>query len=140
MDKSTNDLLSELNNIISINDFHQNNKLELIIPDALNYLVTAVKHKNITKAALVKKSGIERTYAYHILSGKKKLTREKIIIFSLSAELLLKDVQNILKYSGERTLYPRDRRDSVIIFALKKSLTVIETNQILSNFDLPLLE
>lgn len=140
MAKTTNELFSELNNIISIKQFAENNDTELSFPDTLDYFLQLLNTKQITKSDVIKKSGLERTYAYHILSGKKKFNREKIIILSLAANLPLSEVQNLLKYAKEATLYPRDRRDSVIIYALNNKLSIIQTNEILEANSLNILE
>lgn len=140
MTKTTNDLFSELNNIISIKQFTENNNTELSFPYALDYFMQLLNNRQITKSDVIKKSGLERTYAYHILSGKKNFTREKIIILSLAANLTLSDVQNLLKYAKEAALYPRDRRDSVIIYALNNKLSIIQTNEILEANSLNILE
>lgn len=140
MAKTTNDLFSELNNIISIKKFTEDNSAELSYPDALEYFLQLLSIRKISKSDLIKKSGLERTYAYHILSGKKSFSRDKIIIFSIVANFSLSEVQNLLKYAKEAALYPRDRRDSIIIYALNNKLSLMETNEILENNKLSLLE
>lgn len=140
MAKTTNDLFSELNNIISIKKFTEDNSAELSHPDALEYFLQLLSLRKISKSDLIKNSGLERTYAYHILSGKKNFTRDKIIIFSIAANFSLSEVQNLLKYAKEAALYPRDRRDSIIIYALNSKLSLMETNEILENNSLYILE
>lgn len=143
MQKDTNDLFSEVNNIVSfeeINNFQQKNENELVIPKANEYLLQVAAQKNIDKAELIKSSGIERTHAYHLLSGTRRLTREKILKFSLAGKLGLEITQNILKYANEACLYARNRRDVVIIYALNKQKSVIETNCMLSELGHEVLE
>jgi transcriptional regulator with XRE-family HTH domain len=136
MDKSTDLLLSELNHIQSLTDFQKNNEEELIVPDALEKLLQAAAANNLTKADLVKRSGIDRTYAYHLLSGEKKLTRDKLILLALAASLSLAQIQPLLKYAGVRELYARDKRDATLIFAFNKKLAVYEVEELLEDFKL----
>ena len=136
MDKSTDLLLSELNHIQSLTDFQKNNEEELIVPDALEKLLQAAAANHFTKANLVKRSGIDRTYGYHLLSGEKKLTRDKLILLALAASLSLAQIQPLLKYAGVRELYARDKRDATLIFAFNKKLAVYEVEELLEDFKL----
>lgn len=140
MAKTTNDLFSELNNIISIKKYTEDNNKELSHPTTLEYFQQLLNLRQISKSDLIKKSGLERTYAYHILAGNKNFTRDKIIIFSIAANFSLSEVQNLLKYAKKAILYPRDRRDSVIIYAINNNLSLMQTNEILESNSLYILE
>jgi transcriptional regulator with XRE-family HTH domain len=139
MDKDTDKLLAELNNISSLDDFYKNHAQELNFPNAIDYLLQRAASRKLTKADLIRKTGLDRSYAYHILAGKKKLTRDKLLTFALAAGLTLTEAQNALKYAGERHLYARDKRDWVFIYALHRHLSVIDTNELLSHFKLTML-
>lgn len=139
MDKDTSKLLSELNKISSLDDFYKEHAKDLMAPDVLTYLLQIVAKKNLTKAELIRKTGLDRSYAYHILAGKKKMTRDKVITFAIAGDLTLEETQNALKYAGERHLYARDKRDWVFIFSLHKHLGILNTNELLVHFKLPSL-
>lgn len=83
MEKSTGQLMSELNEIISIEDFHRKNAPAMQIPDAAEYILAAAAAKNICRSELVNRSGLDRTYAEHLLGGRKRLMREKSLFSAL---------------------------------------------------------
>ena len=139
MDRDTDKLLSELNKMASLDEFYKAHAQELVVPDAVTYLLKRVKYKKISKAELIRKSGLDRSYAYHILAGKKKLTRDKLITFALAGGLTLMETQNALKYAGERHLYARDKRDWIFIYALHRHLNILDTNELLAHFKLTAL-
>lgn len=139
MYKDTDKLLAELNNIASLDDFYKKHAQELNFPNAIDYLLQRAATRKLTKADLIRKTGLDRSYAYHILAGKKKLTRDKLLTFALAAGLTLTETQKALKYAGERHLYARDKRDWILIYALHQHLSVIDTNELLTHFKLTML-
>lgn len=46
----------------------------------------------------------------------------------------------MLKLSGNRELYPRDERDAVILFALQRSQSILEANELLDDQGLAILD
>ncbi len=134
--KNTNELISEISKSPSLTHFQQKNKDNLNIPDACEYLLEKAAEKGLKKADLIRLSKIERTYGYHLLSGQRKLTRNKIILFALTAALSLDDTQKILKYAGEPMLYIRNRRDEVLIYALTHKETLHDVDVTLNELNM----
>ena len=83
------------------------------------------------KSKIIEESGIERIYCYQIFNGKKHPSRNKILalIFALGAEI--DEAQRLLYLGGVNKLYPRDKRDSIIIFAIENKKTLNETDEML---------
>ena len=66
MEKSTEDLQSELTQAQSYDEFYNKNTSEIKFPSAVDYLNYLLDLKGITnKADFVKKTNLERTYVYH---------------------------------------------------------------------------
>ncbi|MGN0194583.1 MAG: hypothetical protein ACI39G_05690, partial [Pseudoramibacter sp.] len=82
------------------------------------------KVKALSKKELIQKSGLERTYAYHILNGTKQPSRDKILALALAAGLDLTETQRALELTHEGILYAKNRRDAVLIYAVKNGLSV----------------
>ena len=140
MDKSTEDLQSELTRARSFEDFCRQNNAELAYPAAMEYLRSLMESKNISRAELVAATNLERTYAYHILSGAKKPSRDRLIILAIAARASLDEAQKLLKYAEERPLYVRDRRDSLIYYGIEHSKNLADINDTLLENDLAVLE
>ena len=87
------------------------------------------------RAELIRKSGLERTYAYQILNGTRpKPGRDKILRLCLAAGLSPAKTRKALEAGGEAPLYSRNRRDAILTFALQKHCSVEDTVLLLDSF------
>ena len=90
------------------------------------------KVKKLPRIELVKRSGIERTYCYQILNGRKRRPgRDKIIRLCLSAGLSIEETNRALCLSGEAVLFPRIRRDAILVYTVSHHYSVNETMELL---------
>ena len=140
MDKSTEDLQSELTKAKSFDEFCRRNNAELHFPSATDYLNYLLQSKNISKASLIANSNLERTYVYHILSGTKTPGRDKLIILAIAAGADIAETQNLLKYAQERPLYVRDRRDGLIYYGIDRGKSLMYINETLLENNLEILQ
>ncbi|MCM1327994.1 MAG: helix-turn-helix transcriptional regulator [Ruminococcus sp.] len=128
-EKSTDEMWNEIKSADDYESFAADNAEEFTakdISDCLNELLT---EKGIDLKDAVKKSGIERTYAYHIFSGKKVPSRDKLIAIAFGMGLDLEETQRLLKRTRNRPLYPKDERDAIIIYSLLNGLQTDITNE-----------
>lgn len=133
MSQTTNDLHAKINQITDLNKYLESNKEDLTIPNPIQYLLNIASSKRLSKSDIVRSSQIERSFCYHLLDGSKTLTREKALALAFGAKLSQEETQNILKYAQLPRLYPRNPRDSVILFCLNKGVSLMDTNIILDN-------
>lgn len=132
--RTTDELLNALNSIDSVRelkDFTQEAQQEVIFSSFADFLSYYMEKSEISASALIRQANIQRNYGYQILNGLKNPGREKVISFCLALGLSLSQVQQALTITGESVLYPKRRRDSIIIFAVNHKLSVIETNELL---------
>ncbi len=106
------------------------------------YLDQLITEHGLSKSDIVNRSNLERSYAYHILSGDKALpSRPKILALALAMQLSHKEVQRLLYYSKHEHLYVKNKWDAIIWYAISKKLSPADANIILSDLSmLPLLE
>ena len=97
------------------------------------YLLAKMQEKNLSPSRLWERSQIHRTYGYQILNGTKKPGRDKVIALCLALSLSLDDTQRALALADAGALYARRTRDSLLIYALQRNLSVLDTNLLLSN-------
>ncbi len=140
MDKSTEELTNELTNSDNINEYVNDNKSELINIALSQYLENLLISKNLTKSTVIAKSNLSRTYAYQIFDGKKNPTRDKLVALCFGFQLSVDETQRVLKIAKLPILYPRLKRDSLILFALQKQYTIIECNNLLDDFKEDIIE
>lgn len=89
---------------------------------------------SIGKAELIRRAGIERSYGYQLLKGTRSPGRDKILLLCMAAQLDLHATQRALECAGESVLYPRKKRDAIIIFAIKENLSIADTQELLDQF------
>ena len=140
MSKSTADLGAELNGISDLQKYLHDNQEELLVPEPLSYLLQLAQKKDISRAQLIRDAQLERTFGYHLLDGSKTLTRNKALALVFAARLTPEEANTFLKYAQLPQLYPRNRRDNVILFCLQKQQSLQETNCTLDDFQMECIQ
>lgn len=133
MKKTTDELLEALKKENSINHYFNNNTEDFIKSSLSEYLNQLLYENDINKTKAIERSNLNNIYAYEIFSGKKKPSRNKLIQLIFGMELDIKSSQRLLRLAGLSPLYPRNKRDSVIIFAINNSLSLLECEELLEN-------
>lgn len=133
MKKSTDTLVNELSDCNDVFNFLSKNTAGLTTPNLSEFLDKLLHKKDCSKADIIKKSGLNQVYAYHIFSGSKNPSRKKVLALALAFQLSLQETQYLLKSADSKELYIRNPWDTIIIHALNKKLTVLQTNELLIN-------
>ena len=76
-EKSTSELLNEITKSDEINLFLQKNEPSLSHPSVASCLAGFLRQKQLSKAVLADRSGLDRVYVYQILAGRKSPSRRK---------------------------------------------------------------
>lgn len=130
--KSTDELLKILNQEEEIETYIEENKEDLIDLSLSDYLDDMLKKYNISKNAAINNSELNQIYGYQIFDGKKKNpSRDKLIQLIFGMGLNITDAQRLLKIAGVNELYPRIKRDSIIIFAINKKINITQCDELL---------
>lgn len=141
MPKSTGELLDMLKNTSNFPSYAAFASADFIEERAPHIaLNTLIEKKHLKKSEVIKGSGLNREYAYDILSGRKNPTRSKVLALCLSMQLSIEETQRLLHVSGYPQLYAKSECESVVLFALQNHLTVLETNQLLDEMGFAILE
>ena len=109
MSKDTDELFSELNQAKSekdVKNFYERNAENLEYPDAATYLEKLFEERKLKKADVIRATGLDRTFAYHLLSGHKTFTRDKLLIFAVAARLSVEDTNASEICRGSPALCP----------------------------------
>ena len=142
MKKSTDDLMNILKQSPSVDDYFDQNDSEIFFGSLSEMIDYFLARKNLTKADVVRGSGMNKGYCYEIMSGKttKNISRDKVIMFCFGLNLTVDEAQQLLKKSGYAPLYARDTRDSIIIYSLEHHINILNTNIKLGEYNLEILE
>ena len=137
--KDTVQLENELQDADDVKEFLSSNAQSFQLFTLAEYFNHLLDEKNLSRAQVVKDSMLG-DYAYHVLAGRKKTSRENVLSIAVAMNLLPKDANRLLHYAGHGALYVRDRWDSVILFGLENRCGVAQINELLLDLDMsPLL-
>jgi cyanate lyase len=135
----TEELLSKLMMSDTIEDFITNNDGNLNVPTLHEHLAELCERKGIMPHDLVRMVDIERAFGYQILSGRRNITREYILKLAFGLGLDVKECQRLLTISMNSQLYPRVRRDAVLLYCINKQYGYRQTQNVLHEMGLKIL-
>ena len=130
-EKTTDELLNEIKSSKEIESFLSKNETEFAEANLSEYIELLISEKGLQKSKVVARSGLNRIYAYQIFSGKRFPSRDKLIAIGFGLQLSLEEMDELLKYAGFSTLYARNKRDSIIIFAMNSKKSIFALNDML---------
>ena len=70
------------------------------------------------RAEVVRASGLNGTVVYDIFAGKSRPGRDHAIMLALGMRCTLRETQRLLRLSGVSELWPKVRRDAIIIWCI----------------------
>lgn len=138
--KTTDELNHEIKAATDIEDYLAKNKRHMLACRLSEHLNMLLSQKRMRRADIIRNSLLGRAYVYQIFAGEKIPSRDKLIAIAFALCLSGDETQKMLKLSGYRELYPRDERDALILFALQREKTVLETNELLFSHSLTVLD
>lgn len=134
MQKSTTELLNELKNFDSFKEYEKINKNSMINKTLSQYLCDLLEEKHLKKSDVIRKGELNESYAYQMFSGVKSTpSKDKLICLSIGMDLSVDETNSLLNLAGLSPLYPRIKRDSIIIINMNNKKSVVEINEELYN-------
>jgi len=116
-----------------IDEYLAENQEYMLNQSLREHLNTLLVQKGLLVADVARESQLDRKYVYQIFDGKKRPSRDKLIAIAFGLGLDEEETQRMLKVSGNKELYVRNKRDAVILFALQRKKTLMETNYLLDD-------
>lgn len=138
MNIETKELLNKLVKENDINTFFSKNEGEFLTMDFKSFINDLLAQKELRLADVVRDSG-QGEYVYKVFNGTRKPSRNIIIGISIGMKLTINETQFLLRLAKQAIMDPRDRRDSVLIFAIKEKYDIIQTNNLLIEMNQDLL-
>lgn len=134
MRKSTEDLLEELQNEnCKIDEYLKGNGESFVYDKIKDFWETAVEKSGYSKSNIINKSDFSYCYFYDVINGRKIPGRDKIIRLILTMHLSVDECQEALRISGRSALYPRIRRDAIILFAISNGYSIYQLSELLAD-------
>lgn len=95
------------------------------------YLEKLISERNISIPELGVKALLSRSFTYQIFSGDRVPSRDIILRIALALEFSLDDTQRLLKLADRGVLYPKIKRDAVIIYSINNKSGLYKTDETL---------
>lgn len=108
--------------------------------DFVDYLNELIEQKNVSKSQIIQKTNLQKNYAYQMMSGVKIPSKDKVIQLILSLQCTSSQANRLLSLSNNGFLYAKNKRDALILYAIEHHLNVMQCNEKLIKFNLPILE
>lgn len=139
--KDTDKLLELLKKSGNIDCYLKENADFLLDCTLKEYLNALIEDKKLTIAQVSRDSDLSDRYCYQFLSpsNPRVPSREVLICLCIGMKLNLDETQTALKIAKYAPLYPKDERDSIIIFGIEKSHSLMEINNALYDHELKCL-
>ena len=131
--KSTEELMNELLKANNIGEYLKDNSQYMVSEELSTYLNNIISKKALVKSEVIKKTEFSEVMGYQIFSGTRLPSRDSLICICVAMEMTLDETQAILKIAGFAALYPKTKRDSVIIRGISEGKSVAGINEELYN-------
>ena len=139
MQKDTSEIVKELGLSPDFQTFYNENKEYMISADLVQLLAELLHSKGLRKSQVIKSSELSEVYSYQIFSGLRMPERKKLLCLAVGMGLNIDEAQQLLKCAGYPQLYVKKPFDSVVLYGLCNSLSVVEINELLYKYDLETL-
>ena len=88
-----------------------------------DYLHELLVAKGLKRADVVRASGLNGTFVYDVFAGKSRLGRDHALMLAFGLGCDLRETQRLLRLDGVSELWPKLRRDAVIIWCVEHGFT-----------------
>lgn len=117
----TEDLLARLLNSKSPEDYlSQGETIDRELPD---YLFALLDAKGMNRSQVARISSINTTFLYNIFEGKSKPKRDNALMLAFALGCDLRQTQRLLRLADVAELWPKVRRDAIIIWCIERGYT-----------------
>ena len=135
MNKTTEELMNILMSKEDLPQYIEENSNEFLHSSLCQDLNQLQTEHGLKKGDIIADALVERSYGYQIFSGRKEMpSRDVLISFALAMKLSLDETQSLLRIAHMAMLYPRVKRDSIILHSIAKHESAIQCNTALESF------
>ena len=136
---STGDLMKSLESCEDPKAFQSENSEFLIEEPLCQALSALLEEKGLSRSQVIRSASLNTIYGHQIFSGARTPSRDKLLAIAFGMSLSLEETNTLMKRQGYPMLYPRHRRDAVIIYSLLHGLSLLDANTLLYESELETL-
>ncbi len=134
---STDELLALLFKERSLEHFLQRSESAYLTSSFGDYLNRWCRQQLIVPEQVIRRANLEKSYGHQLFSGKRNPSRDTVLQLAFAMQADLTQAQEMLRIARRSLLYPRIKRDAVIIYCLHNHISLVDTQIILQDLELP---
>ena len=136
---STDKLLALLFKERNLEHFLQWDESSFLMPSFGEYMTAWCTAHNQVPEKVILRANLDKSYGHQLFNGKRNPSRDTVIQLAFAIQADLQQAQEMLKIARKSPLYPRVKRDTVIIYCLHNRISLADAEIILYDLGLPLL-
>ena len=126
--KDTSELQNSMMEHTNLDRFLAENRENFQNNTVPELLLHMIEKKGISKAVLAKQAGMSEVYLHQVFAGRRNPSRSRVLCICFGLDATLDETQELLKQCSLAQLYPREKRDAIIIYGLLHGLSLFEVN------------
>lgn len=83
------------------------------------YLGELLERAGLNRSQLARSSGVDISFVYDIFSGKSRPHRDNALLLGIALGCSVRELQRLLRLAGVSELWPKVRRDAIIIWCVE---------------------
>ena len=136
---STEELLALLFKERNLEQFLRRNESAYLAVSFSDYLNNWCRKHLEVPEQVIRRANLEKSYGHQLFSGKRNPSRDTVLQLAFAMGADLAQAQEMLRTARRSPLYPRIKRDAAIIYCLHNHISLVDTQIILQDLELPLL-
>ncbi len=136
---STEELLRLLYMESSLEHLLTKSESSVQLPSFSDYISALCRERGEPAERIINRANIEKSYGHQLFSGRRKPSRDTALQLAFGFQLDYQGAQALLKAARKNLLYPKVRRDMIVIYCLHHRSDVLECQVLLEQYGLPLL-
>lgn len=127
-ERITDQLQQELMDADSLEDFLRENDRRFQESSLSDALLSILNDRKMSKSELARRACTSEVYLHQIFSGRRLPSRSRLLCLCFGLNATVEETQHLLRQARLAPLYPRDRRDAVILYGLSHDLPLPAVN------------
>lgn len=126
--RPTDEMMDKLLKSNNISEYIKENGEAFVDLTISQFLSEYIKAHKLVKAAVIKDAEISEIFGFQVLSGTRNPSRNTLLSLCIAMKMSLDEVQTSLKIAKYAPLYPKHKRDSIIILGIHNGKGVCDIN------------
>ena len=111
-----------------IDSYIKNNQTSFAERSVTELVASFYERQGLSKAELARRSCMSEVYLHQVFAGRRNPSRDKLLCLCIGMELSFDETQELLKEAAYAQLYPRIKREAVIIHGIVHHTPLEEIN------------